>query len=105
MLSLAARLDTAIRAAGVPITGVSVGDEADRSTWRVTPPSKQAEAQPIINGFVIPDAVALLDEEATVELSRKAVRAIAEALYECIPAPTMTKAQMRARAIQIYKAL
>ena len=28
-------LDSAMKAAGVPIAGVSIGDPADRSTWRV----------------------------------------------------------------------
>ncbi len=28
-------LDSALKAAGVPIVGVSIGDPADRSTWRV----------------------------------------------------------------------
>ena len=31
----ASLLDTALKAAGVPILGVSIGDPADRSTWRV----------------------------------------------------------------------
>ena len=36
---------------------------------------------------------------------RKRVMAVALALWECIPAPTMTKAQLRSRAKAIYKGL
>jgi len=32
---LATRLDLALRAAGVPIDNVSIGDSADRRTWRI----------------------------------------------------------------------
>ena len=31
----AAQLDTALRASGIPITGISIGRKDDRSTWRV----------------------------------------------------------------------
>ena len=33
---IAERLDRALRAAGIPIVGVSIGTEADRRTWVVT---------------------------------------------------------------------
>lgn len=48
---LAARLDAVIRLAGIPIIGVSIGNEADKTTWTVHPPILQAAAQPIINAF------------------------------------------------------
>ena len=48
---LAARLDRAIKAAGVAITGVSVGDAADKQTWTVQPSNLQAQAQPTIDAF------------------------------------------------------
>jgi hypothetical protein len=32
---VAERLDRALRAAGIPIVGVSVGNDADRTTWRI----------------------------------------------------------------------
>jgi hypothetical protein len=46
------QLKLKIQAAGVAITDVSIGDDADRTTWRVTPSSLQAAAQPVIDGFV-----------------------------------------------------
>ena len=41
----------AIRAAGVPIVGVSIGDATDRTTWKVQPSSLQSAAQPTIDSF------------------------------------------------------
>lgn len=35
MMTLAACLDSALRAAGVPIVGVAIGAESDRSSWKV----------------------------------------------------------------------
>lgn len=46
---VADRLDRALRAAGIPITGVSVGLDADRTTWRIAYlPS--ATAQQLLDG-------------------------------------------------------
>ena len=56
-----ARLDQAIRAAGIAIDGVFVGSETDRSTWRVSPDSLQATAQPIIDAYVEPTRAQLAD--------------------------------------------
>ena len=47
----------------------------------------------------------LADEDAERETGNKRVMAVALALWECIPAPTMTKAQLKARAKAIYKGL
>ena len=47
----------------------------------------------------------LADEDAERETTNKRVMAVALALWECIPAPTMTKAQLRSRAKAIYKGL
>ena len=47
----------------------------------------------------------LADEDAERETGNKRVMAVALALWECIPAPTMTKAQLLSRAKAIYKGL
>ena len=47
-MPIAARLDRAIRAAGIPITGIS---PLPNGQWRVFPPEWQAAAQPIIDAF------------------------------------------------------
>lgn len=105
MSQTAARLQQQILAAGVAITDVSIGSVNDRSTWKVRPTSFQAQAQPVIDAYVEPTATQLADEDAERETSEKKLLAVALALYECIPAPTLTKAQLRARAKAIYKTL
>lgn len=49
--TLASRLLAAIRAAGVPILDVSIGQAENRATWRVRPTTLQPQAQPIIDAF------------------------------------------------------
>lgn len=101
----AARLLRAIQAAGVQVVDVIIGQEQARETWRVVPPSLQPDAQPIINAYVDPTPNTLLDEYAEKRVSDKAIIAVAHALWECIPAPTMTKAQLMVRVKVIYKSL
>ena len=69
---LAGRLDRAIRAAGVPIVGVSIGDATDRRTWRVSPSSLQGAAQPTIDAFD-PEAASLLAAELDAEAQQTAL--------------------------------
>lgn len=104
-MTLAARLDQTIKAAGVPILGVSISDDANRATWLVYPADLQAAAQPIIAAFVLPTPAQLADEDAQRDTNRKELQAVAVALWECITAPTLTKAQLKNRIVAIYKAL
>ena len=105
MIQTAARLNQALTAAGVAVISVSISDPNDRTTWLVQPSSLQAQAQPIIDAYVEPTPEQLADEDAERETTNKRVMAVALALWECIPAPTMTKAQLRSRAKAIYKGL
>lgn len=50
-MDITARLDQDIKAAGVPITGVSIVDSSNKATWTVDPPELQALAQPVIDAF------------------------------------------------------
>lgn len=50
------------------------------------------------------DAAADRDQAAE-DVDIKVLKALASALWECIPAPLMTKAQLRNRAIAILKTL
>lgn len=84
MITLAARLDQYVRAQGLAITGVSIGDTADRATWRVHPSDLQAAAQPHIDAFVLPTADQLADEDADRDLT-KAIRALGRECYDAIP--------------------
>jgi hypothetical protein len=105
MMTTCERLDRQLRTAGIPIIGVSIGDPLDRATWRVKPSTLQTQAQPVIDALVLPTDQQLADETATNEVNRKDLIAVATALWECIPNPMMTKAQMKARAVEVYKTL
>ena len=103
-------LDKALRAAGVPIHGVSIGRPEDKGTWRIefdgtATSAQRTTAQGILDGFAPPSAAQLADDLAQQETTRKELRAIALGLWECIPAPLMTKAQLAARIVAIYKTL
>ena len=52
--NIAGMLDAQLKAAGMPIIGVSIGANDDKSTWTVQPPELQAQAQPTIDAFDIP---------------------------------------------------
>jgi phage terminase Nu1 subunit (DNA packaging protein) len=65
----------------------------------------QPLAQPIIDAYVEPSAADVLDEQARRDVNEKKLQAVAVALWECIPSPKLTRAQLKARAIEIYKAL
>lgn len=105
----AALLDTAIRALGVPIVGVVIGDTTDRGTWRIVfdpsaTPAQMTQATGLVASVVV-DAPAQLDADAVAELDRKDLKAAILAIWEAIPTPLLTKAQLRARAIAIRKTL
>lgn len=51
MYYLEARVERVLKAAGVAITGMRFGDQANKTTWRVQPLSLQPAAQPIIDAF------------------------------------------------------
>lgn len=48
---IAEHLDRALRTVGLAIVGVSIGNDANRATWTVSPVTLQAAAQPHINAF------------------------------------------------------
>lgn len=50
-MNLAARLDRAVRAVVPTLVGVSIGDTANKATWKVHPPNLQASAQATIDAF------------------------------------------------------
>lgn len=65
-MNIATRLDGALKAAGVPISGVSIGDPNVKATWLVRPASLQAQAQPIIDAFD-PNDPAVIAAELTAQ--------------------------------------
>jgi hypothetical protein len=94
-----------LKAAGLAVDELTIGNQNNRATWMVGPSSLQAAAQPIIDAYADPTPEQLADEEAERETTNKRIMAVALALWECIPAPTMTKAQLRLRAKAVYKGL
>lgn len=98
-------LEQAIKAAGHPIVGVSIGRASDKSTWRVDPPELQTAAQPVIDAFTAPTAQQLLDDIATREIDAKVLKAIVIELHAIIPAPKPTLVQLRNSIIARYKSL
>lgn len=102
-------VEEALRAAGIPVHGVSVPSD-DKATWRVNFALEATQAQrdqaaTIIAAYTPPTPNTLIDRDADLRTGEKALTAVAQALWECIPAPTMTKAQLRARAKAIFKTL
>lgn len=104
---IAARLVTALRAAGVAIISVSVGDPFDRTTWTVQPAALQAAAQPILDAFVEPTPTELGDEEALRDVDLKVLKAMVIEIHAAIPAwagkPTLV--QLRDNILARYKIL
>jgi hypothetical protein len=112
-MDTATLLDQTLRAQGIPIAGVSIGTLADRATWKVQYDAS-ATAQQKTDGAALvatfdPAAPAVVtaqqDREAMGDVDQKVLRAVSQALWEAIPAPTVTKVQLRARAIAIWKTL
>ena len=109
---LAARLDRAMKAAGVPITGVSIGDTAKKATWTVHPQTLQRAAQPTIDAFDPNDpahAAWEAQQERDVALGLKMIRALASATHKrlkvVVPTDTTTAAQWTAAIIAEWDAL
>lgn len=100
-VSIAAIVDRALRDAGVPIVGVSIGRPADRSTWRVefapgaTDPQK-ATAQNIVNTVAV-DAAAQADAQAEENAQLRLARVIVAYIWRLNHANTNpTLAQLQA---------
>ena len=110
MANTAARLDRVLRAAGLAIIGVSIGDETNRATWKVFPVTLQTAAQPHIYAFN-PDDPA--HEEAELDAAVKAavdserlISAVVWTIIDTYSAPaTVTKYQAaRTKIINVFKA-
>ena len=110
MPNIAARLDRVLRAAGLAIVGVSIGDEANRGTWKVFPVNLQAAAQPHIDAFNPDDPAheqAELDEAVKASVDgERLISAVVWAIIDTYSAPaTVTKYQAaRTKIIAAYKA-
>ena len=107
---LADRLYRAIRAAGVSIVGVSIGDPANKGTWRVQPSSLQGAAQPTIDAFDPNDPAHLAAElDAEVLTALDAQRLISAVVWAVIdtysnPATRAKYLAARTKIVNAFKA-
>lgn len=108
-MTLPVRVLAAIKAAGIAIDDVALGVEADRTTWRVLPSALQAQAQPVIDAFVLPTAAQITDEDAQRDAQMKINLALIAYIYKVTHGGTNpTGAQLNAEVAvvkNIYKAL
>jgi len=107
---LAQALQQAVQAAGVICLGVSVGSEGDRTTWRAELPvdasaaDRQLAATTIATFDLAGLPTRILDARALADVDQLILKAVTQALWEAIPAPTLTKVQLRARILALYRA-
>ena len=84
-MTIAARLTAHLKNLNPAVIGVSIGDQAVRSTWKVQPPSLQAALQSAIDAFN-PDDPAIVSAERDADANRLAedllVRSLARATWE-----------------------
>ena len=113
MRNVAARLVAVLQTAGVPIIDVSIGDRANKATWRVYPADQQSAAQPIIDAFNPDDPAhetAAKDAEVKAEVDRRFMAAYSWVLLKRMfpvdtDAQTKTKlANMREAVVAAYLA-
>src|SRR5438105_15498983 len=105
-------IERAVRDAGIPIDGVSIGDLTDRSTWRAFYQASATSAQrtqgdAILATLDLTDPTLLAEVKsdwATGLTNEDVLIAMAQALYQAIPTPTLTLAQVRANFFTILKA-
>jgi hypothetical protein len=95
---------------GIPVIGVSCMVESDRTTWVIqygpgATAQQMSTAEALKLTYDLTSDSALADEDAAREVDDLKLRAVAQALWECIPSPSMTKVQMRSRAIALWKQL
>jgi hypothetical protein len=103
-------LDQAIRSAGIPITGVSVGRVEDRSTWRVAfearaTEAQRTQAQQIVETFTLPTPDQLQTDAAARDIDVTALKAVVIEIYPYLSSSKPSLAQLRQNIIARYKAL
>lgn len=107
--NIAARLDAAIKAANVPIAGVSIGDPTNKATWKVSPSSLQGAAQPTIDAFNVNDTAHEMAElDAAVKFNLDQERLFSAIVWAVVdtysPPATITKYKTaRTKIIDAYK--
>jgi hypothetical protein len=109
-------LTRTLEAAGIPVYGVSVGNEADKQTWRIdfTPAAtigQRNQATGIVASFSLADPAVVTQEanNAAKSLDDRRIQALATAVHKrfklFVPGDTMTPAQWRASLRAEFDAL
>lgn len=108
-MNIAKRLDRALRAAGIPIVGVSIGTDADRASWIVhfgpgVTAAQQTQAATLLAGLTLDEtAEDRLDAQGQIEAMPLALKAVVLAVVDQmnlvraalpIPLPALTPAQV-----------
>jgi hypothetical protein len=106
-MDIATYLDTQLRAAGIPIIGVSVASLTDRSKWSVlyapgASDAQQAQANTLLQTITIdPATLQLADDEVRFD-GDKIVKAL---VVWCAQRFGITVAQARTQLLTIYRGL
>lgn len=105
-MTYATLLDQNLRAAGIPILGVSMAVAGDKATWRVdyapeATAAHKTQGAGLVAAFIV-DAVAVADAEAKSDIDAKAVKALAIWTANKLVIPLAT---MKAEVLAIYKGL
>jgi hypothetical protein len=107
-MTLAEGFDRALKRAGIPIVGVSIGDPLDRSTWMVTYAPEatfqhQAAGDELRLSYVFETDTAIVDEEALDAFDgQRMLKALGIATAQRLGVPLGT---FRNEVIAAYKAL
>lgn len=103
-------IDRTLRDAGIAVDGVSVGSPSDRSTWKVQYNVGATSAQQVQGDALLlsmdvqdPTVIAEVKNDLATRMNDDALQAVAEGLWEAIPAPLLTKAQLKTRIFQLYR--
>jgi hypothetical protein len=101
----AAAVDAELKAAGIPFSGVSLGDFADRGTWRVVfksdaTPSQRTQAASILGAFDADSGTAAIDEKGLE--AEKVLRAV---VFWCAQRFGISRAVARNEILTIYRSL
>lgn len=113
-MAIAAALDRALRAAGIPIDGVTVGSDLDRATWHAIYQAIATTEQRALGDTLIatfdPTAPAVVATEQDMSAQRDvemnvALQAVMRVTWKYLPAgkPTLTAFAQEIKAA--YKAL
>ena len=105
-MNIANLLDTALRTAGIPIVGVSIGDNTNRATWVVTflpaaTPAQRTQAATLVQTIVV-DQAAIDDADAASAVDDKVLKALVIWLAGKF---SITPAAARSQILAIYRGL